>query len=264
MRKTNFTADRSFFKQLDEPEGLLRLFEFLPNAYLYVKDQQGRFVAMNACLAKLHGYSAKELLGKTDHDIHPAFWAQRYQLEDRQVIESGEEIPRRIWLVPQAHGSLGTFVSSKIPLWTASGSIVGVAGIMYRIDSENGPQVGDPNLQAAVETLENNYAQPLKVDELARLSSLSVSQFARRFRAQFHMPPSEYLQRVRVIAACRHLSSSTASVGQISLEVGFFDQAHFTRTFRKWMSATPTDYRHAHANRTPPIPSTNGSSQVVD
>ena len=36
-----------FFESLDDARQILRLFDFLPNVYLYIKDASGRFVGMN-------------------------------------------------------------------------------------------------------------------------------------------------------------------------------------------------------------------------
>ncbi len=83
-----------FFASLADATQLLRLFDFLPNVFLYVKDTQGRFTAMNEQLVRLRGAKHEaELLGKTDVEIHPTYWGRLYQEEDRRVIDSGREIP---------------------------------------------------------------------------------------------------------------------------------------------------------------------------
>jgi hypothetical protein len=95
------TLQQHFFSSLGAAEQILRLFDFLPDVYLYLKDTQRRFTAMNHQLVRLRGAaSEQELLGKTDIEIHPVFWGRKYQQEDRKVIESGRETAEQVWLVP--------------------------------------------------------------------------------------------------------------------------------------------------------------------
>jgi AraC-like DNA-binding protein len=179
---------------------------FLPDTYLYVKDIDGRFVAMNETQVRMKEVKDQsELWGKTDLDLHSLHWGRLYQQEDRKVMESGRELPDQIWLVSTADGSLGTFCSSKIPA--------------------------------------TRYADPLEVRDVAARVGLSTSQLNRRFRSAFQMPPSEYLQRVRVHEASRRLVDGDGPISDIALECGFYDQAHLTRTFRRWMGMTPKDFR---------------------
>ncbi|MCG8652578.1 MAG: AraC family transcriptional regulator, partial [Pirellulales bacterium] len=163
--------------------------------------------------------------------------------EDRRVIESGQAIPHQVWLVPVKSGGLGTFVSSKIPLRGPTGQVIGVAGVMYRLDADGALPTPPDRLHQATEMIARRFDQPLEVSEMAKAVNLSISQLNRRFRATYQMSPSEYLQRVRVHEASRLLAGSSLSIGEVALRTGFYDQAHLTRMFRKWMGMTPTDFR---------------------
>lgn len=232
------------FESLQDASDLLRLFDFLPGVYLYVKDDRGRFVAMNHALAQLSGASEpNECLGKTDVDLHSAYWGRRYQEEDRAVMQSGVELPHQVWLVPTGRGRLGTFVSSKIPLRGKSGRVIGVAGVMIRLDQDL--ETSDPSdpIDLATQLITERYADALEVAHIAAEVGLSVSQLNRRFRAKHQIPPSEYWQRVRVYQASRLLMETQFTVGEVALQCGFYDQAHLNRTFRKWMQMTPTEFR---------------------
>lgn len=238
------TFRQQFFASIDDVAGLLRLFDFVPNVYLYVKDIDGRFVAMNEALVKIRGGDREdEFLGRTDIEIHPAYWGRRYREEDRQVIKTGQEVRNQVWLVPVERRRLGTFVSSKIPLRDNQQRIIGVAGVMYRLDSDTESETPRNRLQAATELIAQRFDGPLEVTELAHAVDLSVSQLNRRFRATYQMSPSEYLQRLRVHEASRLLAETEKAIGEVALATGFYDQAHLTRMFRKWMGMTPTDFR---------------------
>ena len=75
MRNLTQTLRTQFLSSIGDASQVVRLFDFLPNVFLYLKDTQGRFTAMNASLVRLRGAKNEgELLGKTDLEIHPAFW----------------------------------------------------------------------------------------------------------------------------------------------------------------------------------------------
>ncbi|TWT92571.1 AraC family transcriptional regulator [Neorhodopirellula pilleata] len=233
-----------WFESLDDASELLRLFDFLPGVFLYVKDDSGRFVAMNAALAHLSGAAdPQECLGKTDVDLHSAYWGRRYQEEDREVMQSGVERPHQVWLVPTGRGRLGTFVSSKIPLRGKAGTVIGIAGVMIRLDQDL--ETNDPSdpVDQATRRMTERYADAMEIARIAEEVGLSVSQLNRRFRAKHQIPPSEYLQRVRVYQASRLLVETQTTIGDVALQCGFYDQAHLNRTFRKWMQMTPSEFR---------------------
>ena len=238
----------NLFSTLEDAAQFLRLFDFLPNVYLYVKDTQGRFVAMNQHLVRLRGAeNQKELLGKTDLELHPVYWGRLYQEEDRRVMESGREIPDQVWLVPMEGGKLGTFISSKIPIRGAGGQIIGIAGVMYRLENQSESASRSDPIGRATEIIDDRFAGPLQIGQIAKQIGLSVSQLNRRFRSIYQMSPSEYLQRVRVHKASSMLADTDALISEVALETGFYDQAHLTRTFRRWMGMTPSEFRKASA-----------------
>jgi AraC-like DNA-binding protein len=244
MKSPSQSLRSQFFASLEDATQLLRLFDFLPNVYLYVKDTTGRFTAMNDQLVRLRGAAREEdLLGKTDLELHPSYWGRLYQEEDRRVIESGHEIPGQVWLVPAVDGKLGTFLSSKIPLRGRLGKVIGIAGVMYQLDRQRDSQSRPDPVTAASDWITHKFDSPLEIKQIASRVGLSVSQLNRRFRSVYQMSPSEYLQRVRVHEATRLLAESNLTIGKIALETGFYDQAHLTRTFRRWMDVPPSEFR---------------------
>ncbi|MGB7323843.1 MAG: AraC family transcriptional regulator [Rubripirellula sp.] len=239
----NELRDR-FFASLADAASLLRLFDFVPDVFVYVKNKEGQFVAGNQPWLEMRGVtSIDEIAGKTDLELHPLYWARQYQQEDQRVIQSGQELPDQVWLVPSGQGKLSTFISTKIPLRGHSGEVIGIAGVMYSTDKDDtSPGTSNP-IQRATAMIADRFDGPLTVAEIAAAVGLSASQLNRRFRTRFQIPPSEYLQRVRIHQASRLLTETDAPIINVALETGFFDQAHLTRTFRRWMGMTPTDFR---------------------
>ncbi len=239
----NFTGN-PFFESLADPSALMRLFDFLPDVYVYVKNRRGEFVAGNEAWLAMRGLnSIADIAGKTDRELHPLYWAQQYQQEDQRVFDSGEELPEQFWLVPSGKGKLGTFISTKIPLRGRSGHVIGIAGVMYSLDTSEPKSAKTDPVTQATEIIADRFGEPLSVSKIAEEVGMSTSQLNRRFRAKFQIPPSEYLQRVRVHHASRLLAQGDAAINEVALDTGFFDQAHLTRTFRRWMGMTPSDFR---------------------
>jgi transcriptional regulator GlxA family with amidase domain len=73
--------------------------------------------------------------------------------------------------------------------------------------------------------------------------NLSRSGFYRIFKADMKTSPARYAKVKRMEAAARLLETTYLSVKQVGAQVGFHDQSHFVRDFKKQYGHTPTEYR---------------------
>jgi AraC-like DNA-binding protein len=89
-------------------------------------------------------------------------------------------------------------------------------------------------------------AEKIELGQLAEIAGLSVCHFSRAFKQSMGLPPHRYLMRERVRAAALLIRTTDRPLVDISLEVGFSDQSHFTRCFSDVMRDTPRDYRRKH------------------
>jgi AraC-like DNA-binding protein len=101
-------------------------------------------------------------------------------------------------------------------------------------------------LYTAVQYLQANLAKRMTRDEAARIAGMSPSHFSREFKKQYRHCFSEYLNRLRVDAACELLTRTDQKLVEISMNVGFNDQSYFTNVFRRLMGITPLQYRQRH------------------
>ncbi|HEY3282889.1 MAG TPA: PAS domain-containing protein [Armatimonadota bacterium] len=115
---------------LEEQHRLLRsLVDALPQE-VYVKDLDGHFLMVNLASAKGLGLAAPEdAVGRTDFDCLPLDMAERYRLEDRQVMETGEPLLRRSEFVVTPQGDRGWWSSHRVPLRDNEGRVIGLVGI---------------------------------------------------------------------------------------------------------------------------------------
>jgi AraC-like DNA-binding protein len=93
--------------------------------------------------------------------------------------------------------------------------------------------------------LRANYAEPVTIDQLARLTQLNRAHLMRTFTRTVGLPPYAYLTQIRVERAKAHLAAGQ-SPAQTALAVGFADQSHLNRHFKKLTGTTPRLYRLGH------------------
>ncbi|PTY08022.1 hypothetical protein DB347_00080 [Opitutaceae bacterium EW11] len=79
----------------------------------------------------------------------------------------------------------------------------------------------------------------LTVAEMAAHAHLSPSLFSRRFRATTGQTPLQYVLSLRLERARAALASTGASIARVATDFGFFDQAHFSRHFKRRYGLTP-------------------------
>ena len=103
---------------------------------------------------------------------------------------------------------------------------------------------------AVARFMEERFAEPCALSDLARLARLSPFHFLRVFRATTGMTPHQHLLRTRLRAAATSLARSEAPVTDIALATGFEDLSNFTRTFRAEYRLSPLQYRAQFHGRT--------------
>jgi AraC family transcriptional regulator len=95
--------------------------------------------------------------------------------------------------------------------------------------------------------IEERLGESVRVRDLAKLVSLSVSYFSRAFRDSFGELPHDYIVRMRIERAQTLMLTTSSSLSQIAYACGLVDQAHLCRCFRRATGTTPGVWRHRHA-----------------
>ncbi|MBI3831400.1 MAG: helix-turn-helix transcriptional regulator [Planctomycetes bacterium] len=98
-------------------------------------------------------------------------------------------------------------------------------------------------IQGAMAFMEQHYARRIALGELARQAHMAPNHFGRVFRAATRLTPMAYLQQVRIRAARQMLLSTDFSITEIALKAGFYDSAHFSRTFTAAVGRSPNRFR---------------------
>ena len=113
---------------------LLRTMIDLIPAFIYAKDTESRFVAINAHLARTMGTTATEALGTTDFDFFPRELAEKFFNDEQALIKSGTAIleleePG----LDKVTGEERIVVTSKVPLRDENGMVIGIIGLGFDI-----------------------------------------------------------------------------------------------------------------------------------
>jgi AraC-like DNA-binding protein len=112
-------------------------------------------------------------------------------------------------------------------------------------ESETGWLAGarDPAVGRALHLFHQRPAHPWTMPELAKEVGVSRSVLAERFGHFLGQPPIAYLTDWRLQLAARALKSTSRSVAEIAVEVGYEAEASFNRAFKRHFQLPPARYR---------------------
>ena len=115
---------------------------------------------------------------------------------------------------------------------------------LYRALTPAPVSTGSVNLKLAraAQYIRENCVQSLRLDEICAAADLSASYLIRAFKERYGMTPHAYLVNCRIEYSRSQLKRGRA-IAEVAVEAGFADQAHLQRAFRKFVAATPGQYR---------------------
>jgi len=97
-------------------------------------------------------------------------------------------------------------------------------------------------LQRAAEYIDGNFLLTLKLEDICVAAGLSPSYLIRAFKERYGMTPHAYQINRRIQYGRAQLRRGNP-IADVAIETGFADQAHFQRTFKRMVAATPAQYR---------------------
>jgi AraC-like DNA-binding protein len=220
------------------------LFDPIPDIVFFMKDAGTRYTVVNQTLVERCGAGAKEdLIGKTVLEIFPSPLGEGYHEQDLEVVEKGVPVTDQIELHLYVRGEPGWCITNKIPIEDEHGNISGLIGISKDLHLPASEARGYAELAESIRFVQSHYGDALKVEELARMSSLSVYQYEQRMKRVFQLTAGQFIARTRIEAACELLRSTDKQIMDIAVECGFYDQSAFSRQFKATTGLTPSAYR---------------------
>lgn len=116
-------------------------------------------------------------------------------------------------------------------------------GGMRRIAETNRGGLAPWQVKRACEKLESDLSGKFTLEQIAAEFELSVTHFARAFRASTGLPPHQWLLHQRVKAAKQLMTVRELPLAEIAMSAGFANQSHFTRVFSSLVGASPGAWR---------------------
>ena len=224
-----------------DPGEIEALFDAIPNVLFFAKDTRGRYTHVNKTMLQRLGVKSRALvIGKRADEVYPAGMSEDYVAQDERVL-SGEVIENVMELHLFANRQPGWCLSCKRPI-VVDGHIVGLIGISRDLGQRGGLEGEYEPLRLALDYLNANYGQNVRMQTLLDITGFSLSKLERSFRKVFQMTPQQVLSRLRIQMAM-HLLHGPDSIATIGQACGFTDQSAFTRKFKAETGMAPRQYR---------------------
>jgi PAS domain S-box-containing protein len=223
---------------------LQTLFDLATDAAFFVKDAEGRYLAVNESLIARHGLKRKnDAIGKRPEDICSGDLGRIPTEQDRRVLSSGKPLIDCLELQLYRPGNSVWCLTSKLPLRNDAGKVIGLIGFSrdLRIPVSTGEVPA--GFARAMADFENDPSQEFSPAVLSQRSGLSPARLARLTKKLFSLTPSQWVLKTRVTAASHLLRETQLSVADIAQRCGYADQSAFTRAFRALTSVSPLEFR---------------------
>ncbi|MFR8385829.1 MAG: helix-turn-helix domain-containing protein [Blautia massiliensis (ex Durand et al. 2017)] len=96
--------------------------------------------------------------------------------------------------------------------------------------------------------ISDHYMEDFRIDELAEYCHISETHLRRIFTTYMKMSPLEYINTIRIQAACDYLKKTDQPIADIAHKCGFTTNSTFNRNFRQVTGMTPLEWRKRPEN----------------
>ncbi|MEW6404038.1 MAG: substrate-binding domain-containing protein [Chloroflexota bacterium] len=131
-------------------------------------------------------------------------------------------------------------------IWSDEETIAALNRAVF--NSETLPAHTGALVKQAVAYFHQNYMRPISRWEIAEAVGVSEDYLTRVFNRELNISPWDYLNRYRILHAKNLLLNTADNIGAIARQVGFKDQAYFSRVFHKITGLSPQAFRDSEAS----------------
>ncbi|WP_434654514.1 helix-turn-helix domain-containing protein [Chromobacterium violaceum] len=222
---------------------LLPVLDLIPNAAIFIKDGQARYLCANRTLVQRCGLKdLRPLLGKTSAEVFPAQLGPAYTAQDLKVLQDGLVLESQLELHLFKNREPGWCLTYKWPLRDRQDQIIGLIGISLDLQAASKTHPAYKRLVAVDEFIRRHFSQPVTMAELTGIAGMSAAQLERYCKKVFHLSPRQMIHKARLEHAHRLLHADMA-ITEVALRCGYADHSAFSRQFKALTGLTPRQYR---------------------
>lgn len=100
-----------------------------------------------------------------------------------------------------------------------------------------------PTIKQAIKFIKENYSRNPKLAEIAAEVGLNGSYLSNLFKKETGTSISEFILKLKIEQARLLLKDNKLSIDSVAAAVGFKNQSYFTKIFKRYQGATPSQYR---------------------
>ena len=104
-------------------------------------------------------------------------------------------------------------------------------------------RINNELLKNAIIYIKENYQKHLTLDQICSFCNVSKQHLIRCFNVDFRISPMAFVTQYKIFKACGLLRETTYTVKEIGYMLGFDNQCHFSKVFKRIVCQTPTQYR---------------------
>jgi len=135
-----------------------RLIETLPEL-IWLKDANGVYMLCNHNFERFFGAKERDIVGKTDYDFVDKELADFFRANDKAAIEADRPLVNEEWITYAEDGRPGLLETTKVPVKTASGHLIGVLGVGHDVTMQKEAQLSEIRMKNLYRTIsETNEA----------------------------------------------------------------------------------------------------------
>ncbi len=121
-------------------------------------------------------------------------------------------------------------------------------------DVQRVPEQQLQRVRRAKDHADRHFAEPLDLEQLAAVATLSRYHFHRLFTATYGRTPAAYLSERRIERAQDLLRATNLTVTEVCMAVGFTSLGSFSSRFREIVGETPSAFQRRYGGKAPRIP----------
>lgn len=115
--------------------------------------------------------------------------------------------------------------------------------LTYMKEVRGGDETAIENLKKVISYLNENYASPVRLEQLAGLINMNPQYLCRYFKRNTGKTITEFINEIRIEKAARALLETEDKIITIAQNTGFENAGYFIRRFKKEKGMTPSEYR---------------------